>query len=165
MMHGHKIIALFATLYLAITVLPAYARAPVSPERIQFIHMGGDDCPPCKAWRLSELPKLKETSVFPNVTFSYVRKLIQSPVPASFFLPDEVKPLKEKLDYASGGRSGSPQQVIIVDGEVFDYWFGARNANQIEQALVSLVEGTNYPYRRCVKWTAEGNRSCEIKMP
>ncbi len=137
-----KIPALFAALYLAITVLPAHAREPVSPERIQFIHMGGDDCPPCKAWRLSELPKLKESPVFSKITFSYVRKTIQSPVPASFFLPEEVKPLKEKLDYASGGQSGSPHQVIIVDGEVFDYWFGAKDANQIEQALVSLVEGT-----------------------
>ena len=164
-MHCKKIPALFAAFLLAVTVSPTHAQEPVPPERIHFIHMGGDDCPPCKAWRLSELPKLKESPVFSKITFSYVRKTIQSPVPATFFLPEEVKPLKDKLDYASGGRIGSPQQVIVVDGEVFDYWFGARNANQIEQALVSLVEGTNYPYRRCVKWTAEGNRSCEIKMP
>lgn len=140
----------------------AFARDPIAPERIRFIHMGGNDCPPCRAWRAVELPKLQQARAFTRVGYSYVTKTVNSPVPPEIFLPDEVKPLKTKLDYSSGGRNGSPHQVIVVDGEVFDYWFGDKSAEQIEAALTALVDGTKYPHRRCIKRTGDKNRSCEI---
>jgi hypothetical protein len=152
-------LALAAVLLLA---QPVFAREPIAPERIRFIHMGGNDCPPCRVWRAVELPKLQQSPAFHSVRYSYVTKTVGSPVPSEAFLPDEVKPLKAKLDYASGGRNGSPHQVIVVDGEVFDYWFGDKSAEQIEAALAALVEGTRYPHRRCIKRTGLKDRSCEI---
>ena len=141
---------------------PVFAREPIAPDRIRFIHMGGNDCPPCRAWRAVELPKLQQSPTFRSVRYSYVTKAVGSPVPPEAFLPDEVKPLKSKLDYASGGRNGSPHQVIVVDGEVFDYWFGDKSAEQIEAALAALVDGTKYPHRRCIKRTGLKDRSCEV---
>jgi hypothetical protein len=141
---------------------PVLARDPIGPDRIRFIHMGGNDCPPCRIWRAIELPKLQQSPAFRTVAYSYVTKAVASPVPPEMFLPDEVKPLKAKLDYASGGRNGSPHQVIVVDGEVFDYWFGEKSAEQIEASIAALVEGTRYPHRRCIKRTGLKNGSCEI---
>ncbi len=36
--------------------------------RIHIIYMGGDDCPPCVAWRSNELPKLRQTKAFRDRT-------------------------------------------------------------------------------------------------
>ena len=52
-----------------------------------------------------ELPKLRKTQAFQSIQFSSVTKLIRSPVPLSVFLPSEVKPYKDKLDKASGGKT------------------------------------------------------------
>lgn len=139
------------------------AREPIAPERIRFIHMGGNDCPPCRAWRAIDLPKLQQAPAFSKVGYSYVTKSVNSPVPPEAFLPDEVKPLKAKLDYASGGRNGSPHQVIVVDSEVFDYWFGDKSAGQIESAIAALLDGTRYPHRRCIKRSGLKDRSCEVQ--
>lgn len=141
---------------------PAFARKPISPERIRFIQIGGDDCPVCRAWRAEELPRLQESPAFSSIWFSFVVKSIRSPIPPEAYLPYDVQHLKEKLDYASGGRAGSPHQVIVVDDEVFDYWFGASGAEQIEARIAALIKGTKYPYRRCIKRSGLKDRSCEI---
>ena len=60
------------------------ASAQIAPV-VQLVWMGGDDCPPCKSWRKDELPKLATSDEFKKITFSYVIKSIQSPVPSSFF--------------------------------------------------------------------------------
>src|ERR1700751_1741266 len=118
---------------------------PVEPSRIHFIHMGGNDCPPCVAWREFELPKLQASEVFRSIRFSYVIKTISSPVPSGLFLPSEVRPLKEKLDIAGGGNGGSPQQVLIVNDAVYDYWWKPRTAEEIERMIVALENGMPYP--------------------
>jgi hypothetical protein len=140
----------------------AAAREPIAPDRIRFIHMGGNDCPPCRVWRAVELPKLQQSPVFRTVHYSYVTKAIGSSVPPEIFLPDEIKPLKARLDVVSGGRNGSPHQVIVVDGEVFDYWFGEKSAEQIEAAVAALAHGTRYPHRRCIQRSGSRNGSCEV---
>ena len=141
---------------------PALAAKPISPERIRFIQMGGDDCPPCRQWRAYELPRLQWSPAFGSIWFSYVVKRISSPVPPQAYLPYDIQHLKAKLDYASGGHASSPHQVIVVDDEVFDYWFGASGAEQIEARIAALVNGTKYPYRRCIKRTGLKDQSCEI---
>ena len=141
---------------------PAFARKPIAPERIRFIQMGGDDCPPCRAWRAVDLPWLQQSPAFSSIWFSFVVKSIRSPIPPVAYLPYDVQHLKAKLDYASGGRAGSPHQVIVVDDEVFDYWFGASGAESIEARIAALVKGAKYPYRRCIKRTGLKDRSCEI---
>lgn len=78
------------------------------PAKVHLVHMGGNDCPPCVTWRQIELPKLEASVVFRSIQFSYVVKSIKSSMPAEFFLPDDVKSLKEKLDIASGRARGCP---------------------------------------------------------
>lgn len=129
---------------------------------VHLVWMGGNDCPPCVAWRAFELPKLEKTEVFSKVRFSYVAKTIRSPVPPRFFLPDAVKPLKDKLDTASAGRSGSPHAAIVVDGEVYHYFFGSANgaAELMEKMLNAALSGTEFPVQRCLKLDAGNARKC-----
>lgn len=153
---------------LAVTVLigcgasEILAQSPASPPAVQLIWMGGNDCPPCVAWRKDELPKLQKSEEFKGITFSYVTKVIRSTVPASFFLPAEVKPYKDKLDYASSGRGGSPQAALMVNGEVFDYFHKTRSAAEIEAMIYAIRTGTKYPFDRCLKASTEWGR-CEVK--
>jgi hypothetical protein len=127
------------------------AAAQTTPANIHMVVMGGNDCPPCVAWRGLELPKLQQTAAFKAIRFSYVAKAVKSPVPSSMFLPDEVKPYKARLDEASSGRSGSPQVAIIVNGEIYDYYFGTRSAKEVEQMILAIKDGGKYPFRRCLK--------------
>ncbi len=130
------------------------------PPKIHLVYMGGDDCPPCVAWRQFELPKLQESAAFKSIQFSYVTKGIHSPVPAGFFLPAVVKPLKEKLEIASGDNGGSPQSALFVNDVVYDYWWGPRSAADIEKMIVAIQSGTEYPFTRCTK-RAKGWRCIE----
>jgi hypothetical protein len=123
---------------------------PGTPD-VHFVWMGGNDCPPCVAWRSTELPKLQASSEFKAVKFSYVNKSITSAVPMRLFLPQEVKPYKQKLDDASAGMSGSPQAAVLVNGEVFDYFQGTRSAQDIELMLIAIRTGGEYPFKRCIK--------------
>lgn len=148
-------------LWLAALTCASSAQTYPTAPRVHLIYMGGDDCPPCVAWRRFELPKLQATESFKAIRFTFVTKLIRSPVPASFFLPDEVKPYKDKLDHASGGRSGSPQFAVLVNDEIYDYYYGARSAEQVEQMLIAIRYGTPYPFSRCLRVT--GRTGCAIK--
>jgi hypothetical protein len=147
------------------TSTAAGASAPGTASRraaVHFIWMGGNDCPPCVAWRAEQLPKLEKTAVFRTVLFSYAPKSIKSTVPPRLFLPEAVKPYKEKLDAASAGRSGSPQAALLVDGQVFDYFFGARSAEDLEEMLLAARDGGKYPFPRCLRLQATG-RGCAVK--
>jgi hypothetical protein len=132
----------------------------IQHQDIHLVWMGGDDCPPCRGWRISEFPKLQQSPDFQRIRFSYVVKAVRSSVPAGFFLPEEVKPLKEKLDIASSGRSGSPQGAVIVKGEVYDYFHGVRSAEEIENMLRAIIRGTPYPFTRCIV-ASKTWRECE----
>ncbi len=131
-----------------------------APE-VHIVYMGGNDCPPCVAWRATELPRLQQTDEFKSVRFSYVTKAVKSPVPVSIFLPDEVKPFKGKLDEAGAGRGGSPQTAILVNGEIFDYYRGWRSADEVVSMLVAIRTGGKYPFKRCLKQLQSGG--CEIR--
>jgi len=149
---------------LAAGTLPAIAqhRADLHAPVIHVVYMGGDDCPPCKAWRQSELPKLEKTEAFKSIRFSYVLKSIRSAVPARFFLPAEVKPYKEQLDAASAGRTGSPHFALIVNGAVYDYYFGTRSAASVEEMILAVQNGDPYPFDRCLKLSASTGQ-CAVK--
>jgi hypothetical protein len=143
------------------TSVAALAQAPAGAPRVHIVYMGGDDCPPCAAWRKTELPKLETCELFRSAKFSYVTKLIRSQVPPSLFLPADVRPYKDKLDEASGGAVGSPQTAIIVNEEIFDYYFGSRSAESILKMLESIATGSEYPFERCLRITKK--RTCEVK--
>ena len=134
-----------------------------TPPKVHLIWMGGSDCPPCVNWRRFELPKLEKMAEFQEVTFSYVPKTVKSTVPASVFLPDEVKPYKEKLDVASSARHGSPQAAVMVNGEVYDYFHKTRTAEDIQKMLISIKTGSNYPFVRCIKASSEWGK-CDITV-
>ena len=138
---------------------------PARPHKAALVHliwMGGDDCPPCVAWRMEQLPKLQRTAVFRTVTFSYVPKSIRSSVPPRFYLPEAVKPYKEVLDAANAGRVGSPQVAVLVNGQVFDYFYGARSAEDMEEMLLAARDGGRYPFPRCLRLEAN-SRGCALK--
>lgn len=133
----------------------------VSPSpTIRLVWMGGNDCPPCVAWRREELPKLKELREFKYVKFSYVTKTIKSAVPPRLFLPDDVSQFKEKLDSASNGISGSPQVALIVNDEVYDYFTGTRSAIDIARMIRSVQDKEPYPFVRCIKLSTKWGK-CE----
>ena len=154
-----------AGLCLALLVAPLLAQTPppANPD-IHLIWMGGDDCPPCKAWRTSELPKLLAAPEFQGVRFSYVIKSIRSTVPPTWALPPEVKPLKEALDRASGGRSGSPQAALVVNGQVYDYYVSARPAETVLEMIGAARGEWRDPLPRCLQMPARG-RDCVVPAP
>ena len=160
MTYRHITTALMA-LAAALHASGALAQHSESTPAVHIIWMGGADCPPCVVWRREELPKLKASMEFARVKFTYVDKVVQSAVPPRFFLPEEVKRYKEKLDEASSGRRGSPQAAIIVNGEVYDYFHGTRSAEEFERMLAAIRMGREYPFKRCLKISTEWKR-CEI---
>jgi len=127
------------------------AQAQLAAPRIMMVNMGGNDCPPCIAWRVAELPKLQRMPEFQAITFVHATKSINASVPPTWALPDAVRPFKDKLDEASSGMHGSPQVALLVDGQVYDYYFGARSADEVLQMIRAINAGTPYPFPRCLK--------------
>ena len=159
-MKGSRLLRAALALALTIPIL-ASATDAGRQQDIHFIWMGGNDCPPCVAWRAVELPKLQQSAEFKSVRFSYVIKTIKSTVPNKMFLPPEVAPLKEKLDEASGGRSGSPKAAFVVNGEVYDFFSGARTAEALQSMIRAIRDGTPYPFKRCLKVSPQSGK-CEL---
>jgi hypothetical protein len=145
---GLKFVTGFALTLLATTLL-----AQDKPKiDIHFVSFGGSDCPPCLAWRAIELPKLKQSPAYQHITYTHVEKVVQSPVPPRFFMPEAVKQYRDKLSNATSGRVGSAQSAILVNGEVFDVWFGnGRGADDLEQRFNAIRGGEKYPFARCEK--------------
>lgn len=141
-------------------VVVSVTQAQTGPA-IHFIWMGGNDCPPCVRWRRDEMPRLQAAPEFQNVRLSYVDKAIRSPVPPLDVLPAEVRPYKDQLDEASNRRVGSPQAALMVDGKVYDYFFGTRTAEHILEMVHAVRRGTTYPFARCLKVTVRG-KGCEV---
>ena len=143
---------------LALAVATLAFGAVAAEKKIHIVYMGGNDCPPCRAWRATELPKLQKMEAFQRVQFTYVEKLIKSPVPPALFLPSEVVQYKGQLDTASNGIIGSPQTAVMVDGKVYDYFWGVRTASDIGGMIKALNQGKPYPFDRCVQ--RKSQREC-----
>lgn len=126
---------------------------------IQIVYMGGDDCPPCRVWRALELPKLQKSEAFRRVGFHYVVKSIRSSIPPTWALPEGTKEFKEKLDIASNRSMGSPQTAILVNGVVYDYFWGTRSAEEFEKMILAIESGSKYPFQRCLQLYERG--SCQ----
>lgn len=156
---------LISGLIVSVTLLGSHdvsaQRSGGEPD-VHIIWMGGADCPPCVAWRRDELPKLMTSTEFQRVKFTYVTKTIKSAVPIRFFLPDEIKPYKDKLDVASAGVTGSPQAAIMVNGEIYDYFRGVRTAKEFENMLGTIRTGGEYPFKRCIKVSSQWGK-CDVE--
>ena len=102
---------------------------------IDFVYMGGNDCPPCVRWRGLELPKLMAMPEYGMLRFTYVPKVIGSQVPEASYFPSELRYLRNPIFSASGGVAGSPMNAILVNGKVIEFWRGARDAEVIAQQI------------------------------
>jgi hypothetical protein len=152
---------------LALTSTNLWSQSAAAPE-ILFINMGGADCPPCRAWRALELPKLMQMPAYSKIKYVHVEKSINSPVPARFFLPESVKPLKEQLEAVSAGRAGSPQMAIVVNGQVYDYWWGTGkgDAGPLAKRFEAISAGAPDPASRCLKYyPGRGDWQCINPIP
>lgn len=147
----NRFFSVIATCFALLFHAACAAETPKPPE-MHLIHMGGSDCPPCVVWRALELPKLQQSEAWSSIKFSYVTKTIGSTVPPTFFLPAEVKPLKSRLDFASGGSRGSPHAALVVNGDVFAYWFGAKSAEEIEKMILAVRDNKPFPVEPCKRW-------------
>lgn len=159
-----KSVALWHVALLALPALAQTLPAPAAQPDIHLIWMGGDDCPPCKAWRTTELPQLLAAPEFKGVRFSYVSKTIRSPVPPLDALPPEVRPLKAALDRASGGRTGSPQAALVVNGKIHDYYVSARPAETVLEMIGAARGEWRDPIPRCLQMATKG-RVCVEPAP
>jgi hypothetical protein len=127
---------------------------------VHLVWMGGDDCPPCMVWKRRELPRFQATPEGRSIRISGVDKTIRSPVPAVEQLPPEVRPYKAQLDLASAGRNGSPQMALLVNGKVYDYYFGTRESDIMVEMVQAVRTGSPYPVPRCVRLGPRGHQ-CE----
>lgn len=144
-------------------VASALAHSQTStPPRIEFVSMGGNDCPPCVAWRGVELPKLQAMPEWKLIRYHYVTKAVQSQVPSAFFFPSEARHLQPVLAQASAGWHGSPQQAIVVDGKVVDYWWGTGkgDAQQLAAVFRAIHEGKPLPREVCAQLDKNNRTLC-----
>ena len=143
----------------------AAAQAAADKPVIDFVNMGGNDCPPCIAWRATELPKLQAMPEFRDMRYWHVVKSVPSTVPPGFFFPSEIKHLQPLLKEASSGATGSPQQAIVVNGKVVDYWFGTGKGDAADLAAMvrAIQQGKPLPRRTCLQ--LETSRSCKTPGP
>lgn len=138
------------------------AAATQNTKRIHIIYFGGNDCPPCLAFRGTEFPKFEKSQEYSQVQWSFVTKSVRSQIPSGFFLPAHVKPLRDTLLQATGSNGGSAQVVILVDGKVHDVFFGSRDAD-FYQKMVRSVSDSKLPYpgERCLERST--GWSCKVK--
>jgi hypothetical protein len=152
---NNKCITVLAVLAVCLIFVPlaSSAQDKSGGKKIDFVNMGGDDCPPCVDWRKTELPKLQATPEFKLIRYTHVTKFIRSGVPGGFWFPAEVTHLQPVLKEASNGNTGSPHQALLVNGEVVDYWFGTSkgNADAIVKMIQAIQQDLPLPRKTCRK--------------
>ena len=101
--------------FLAVGLWLGAAAQGIPRPRIDFVYLGGPDCPYCRAWEAFDLPKLKASPSFQKVRFIHVAKKIDAPVPSSAEFPADSQNLREPIaEKLKGG--GSPMFAILADG-------------------------------------------------
>ena len=109
--------------------------ARTAGRQLEFVYLGGPDCPVCKGWEMFDLPKLRSHEVFAKVRYTKISKFIQSEVPSAFWFPNEVKHLSQPIADRLKG-AGSPMFAILVDDKVISAWLGVkRSPEEIIRAL------------------------------
>ena len=116
------------------------AQVRVRPDSIiDLVYLGGPDCPYCRAWEAKELPRLREMREFEHIRFTHVPKTIRQPVPEPAQLPAHLKPLYDQMVGKTGGRGGSPQFVLLLDGVAVRGGFGTRTYHDLLPVMTELV--------------------------
>jgi hypothetical protein len=102
---------------------PSLQKMTLAPTRVDFVYFGAVDCPNCVGWEAYDLPKLKASALFQKVRFTKVPKLIRSPVPSTFWFPEQIKHLRDPIAEKIQG-AGSPMFAILADDKVVLAWKG-----------------------------------------
>ena len=87
---------------------------------VTFVYVGADDCPPCQAWRKSELPRFEASTLRQRVDFRSVLAAHWSYVGDPYYWPAELAWIRADTDIARG----APQYVVAKDGKVLLRSFG-----------------------------------------
>lgn len=120
----------------------AAAQGRVRPDSIiDLVYLGGPDCPYCRAWEAKELPRLREMEEFKHIRFTHVLKKIPQPVPQPAGLPAHLMPMYDQMVSKTGGRGGSPQFVLLLDGVAVRGGFGTQAYYALLPAMTELVTG------------------------
>ncbi len=115
-------------------------QARVGPDSIiDLVYLGGPDCPYCRAWEARELPQLLKMEEYKHIRFTHVSKRISQPVPEPAQLPEHLKPMYDEMVRLTGGRGGSPQFVLLLDGVAVKGGFGTQAYYALLPAMTELV--------------------------
>ena len=118
------------------------AHAEVRPDSIiDLVYLGGPDCSYCRAWEAKELPKLRNREEYKHIRFTHVLKTIRQPVPPPAQLPAHLEPMYDQMVRMTGGRVGSPQFVLLLDGVAVRGGFGTQAYHELLPAMTELVTG------------------------
>ena len=107
---------------------------------IDVVYMGGTDCPPCRMWKIFDLPKLRESKEFPHIRFTEVKKWIPDPVPAAKDLPEHLQSMHDELERVINSKKGSPFFALLVDGKGVKGGFGQSAYDAIRPLITELVD-------------------------
>ena len=106
---------------------------------IDLVYLGGPDCPYCRAWEARDLPELRKMEEYKYIRFTHVQKRIPQPVPPPAGLPAHLKPMQGEIVRQTGGRRGSPQFVLLLDGVAVQGGFGTQAYYALLPAMTELV--------------------------
>jgi hypothetical protein len=106
---------------------------------IDLVYLGGPDCRYCRGWEAKELPKLRQMEEFKHIRFTHVLKTIRQPVPQPAELPAHLKPMYDQMVRKTGGRGGSPQFVLLLDGVAVRGGFGTQAYHELVPVMTELV--------------------------
>ncbi len=106
---------------------------------IDLVYMGGPDCPPCRNWKIHDLPKLRESKGFPHIRFTEVKKWIRDPIPDAADLPEHLRPMRDELVRTVNRTKGSPFFALLVDGNGVKGGFGTGEYESLLPIIGELV--------------------------
>ena len=133
-------LARLCMMVLMLLAAPIASAANARPDSvIDLVYLGGPDCPYCRRWEANELPKLQRMEEFRHIRFTHVLKRIPEPVPKPAALPDHLKPYYDQMVRQTGGRRGSPQFVLLLDGIAVGGGFGTGAYHDLMPTLTGLV--------------------------
>jgi hypothetical protein len=119
---------------------PGHATGTVRADSvIDLVYMGGTDCPPCRNWKLFDLPKLRAANEFQHIRFTEVKKWIRDPVPDAKDLPEHLRPLHDELVRVIKRTKGSPFFALLVDGNGIEGGWGTGTYEALLPVMGDLV--------------------------